>query len=328
MVALLAACFLLGLPLLAQQPSTVDSNLPLFVVMAAINAAGYDAGLDSPHASPVRRMVRQQIAAARPASLEALRSFYAAHRRPDAARDLSQFISFALLIGAPPDFPFRVKEPELPPDVSALRDLRPLLAAFYQEADLEALWERYRPAYGQELERYNEGLGQLMLEVNGYLRIATSGFLGRNFWVYVDLLGAPGQGERAGLRARLLRGGQHRPAAETGESPPRLAALLAGAAGLQAQCAGAQQGRLAMVCRRRACPRPSAAQRFPAVADRIAYPRDGTAAGPGLIGRQATATRKSWKKDIYWRPISTKRWRNLNSRQPEYGSIIPRCWRS
>ena len=32
-----------------------------------------------------------------------------------------------------------------------------------------------------------------MLEAGGYLRIASSGFLGRDFWIYVDLLGAPGQ---------------------------------------------------------------------------------------------------------------------------------------
>ena len=198
-VLVASACFLAGLPLMAQHTAPVDSSLPLFVVMAAINAAGYEAGVDSPHASPVRRLVRQQVAAAKPASLEALRAFYVARRHPDPVLDLSQFISFALLIGGPPDFPFRVKEPELPPEVSALRDLRPLLAAFYQEANLEALWEEYRPAYEQELERYHEGLGYLMLEVNGYLRIASSGFLGRNFWVYVDLLGAPRQANARGF---------------------------------------------------------------------------------------------------------------------------------
>ncbi len=187
------ACLLACLPLLAQQPAPVDRNLRLFVVMAAINAAGYDAGLNSAHASPVRRLVRQEVAAAQPASLEALRAFYAAHRHPDSVRTLSQFISFGLFLGGPPDFPFRVGESELPPEVSALRDLRPLLAAFYQEADLEALWEKHQPAYEQELERYNEGFAQLMLEAGGYLRIVSSGFLGRDFWIYVDLLGAPGQ---------------------------------------------------------------------------------------------------------------------------------------
>ena len=60
-------------------------------------------------------------------------------------RTLSQFISFGLFLGGPPEFPFRVSELELPPEVSALRDLRPLLAAFYQEADLGALGRNISP---------------------------------------------------------------------------------------------------------------------------------------------------------------------------------------
>ncbi len=191
--ALLLACMPCGGTLAAQQPATADSTLPLFAVMAAINAAGYDAGLDSPSSSPIRRQVRQEIAAAKPASLEALRKFYTEHRQADTARDLSQFVSFALLVKGPPDFAFRVRDLELPPEVAALRDFRPLLTAFYQEADLEKLWEKHRPAYERELERYDEGLAQVMFEVNGYLRVPSSGYLGRNFWVYADLLGAPGQ---------------------------------------------------------------------------------------------------------------------------------------
>jgi tetratricopeptide (TPR) repeat protein len=196
-------CALAALPLCAQRPAPApaDSTVPLFVVMAAMNAVGYDADLNSPRNSPVRAEVRRDIAAAAPPSLAELRVFYVMHRNPNPARDLSQFISFALLIGGPPDFPFRVREPELPAEVAALRELRPLLAAFHKEAQLDQLWEKYRPAYESELDRYNYGLGQIMLEVNGYLRITSSGFLGRNFSIYVDLLGAPGQANARGFGA-------------------------------------------------------------------------------------------------------------------------------
>lgn len=173
--------------------AAADSTVPLFVVMAAINAAGYDADLDSPLNSPIRKQVRADIAATNPPSLAALRTFYAAHRSPVPSRDLSQWVSFALLIGGPPDFAFRVKDAELPPEVSELRDLRPLLAAFYQDARLEQLWQKYRRAYEVELTRYDEGLGQAMLEVNGYLRLGSSSFLGRDFSIFMDLLGAPNQ---------------------------------------------------------------------------------------------------------------------------------------
>jgi tetratricopeptide (TPR) repeat protein len=188
-------CVATAVPAMAQRPApaSADSTVPLFVVTAAVNAAGYDADLNSPRNSPVRTQLRQDIEKAAPPCLRDLRVFYAAHRNPNPVRDLSQFISFALLIGGPPDFAFRVREDELPAEGTALRDLRPLLATLYKEARLDELWEKYRPAYERELSRYDDGLARIMLEVNGYLRITTSGFLGRSFSIYVDLLGAPGQ---------------------------------------------------------------------------------------------------------------------------------------
>ncbi len=187
------ALALAGVSVQAQQLASTDSTLPLFVVMAAANAAGYDAGLDSPLTSPVRKQLRADIEALNPPSAAKLKEFYAAHHNPSASRDLSQWVSFALMLGSPPDFAFRVKPADLPPEVTAFADLRPLLAEFYKEAQLEKLWEKYRPIYEDELTRYNEGLAQVMLEVNGYLRLGSSAFLGRDFSIYVDLLGAPEQ---------------------------------------------------------------------------------------------------------------------------------------
>lgn len=186
-------CLALAVSALAQQPATTDSSHTLFAVMAAVNAAGYDADLNSPHNHPVRAAVRREIAAANVPSLTALRTFYAAHRNPNTARDLGQWISFALLIGEPPEFKFRVREGDLPPEVAALKEFRPLVAAFYKEASLDKLWAKYESEYDRELQRYDDGLARVMLEVNGYLRLPTSGFLGRNFTVHVDLLGAPRQ---------------------------------------------------------------------------------------------------------------------------------------
>jgi tetratricopeptide (TPR) repeat protein len=192
---LVLVCALPGALLGAQQPASADSTVPLFVVMAAVNAAGYDTALDSPLNSPARKQVRAAVAAANPPSLAALRSFYAAHRDPNPVRDLSQWVSFGLLLGDPPDFNFRVPDAEVPAPVWPLRDLCPLLAKFYVEARLEELWQRFRPAYEAEMARYNQGLEQVMLQVNGYLRLGSSSFLGRDFSIYVNLLGAPEQAD-------------------------------------------------------------------------------------------------------------------------------------
>ncbi len=46
-----------------QQPTgQLDANPTLFVVLAAANAAGYDAGIDSPSNNPVRQIVRDRLA--------------------------------------------------------------------------------------------------------------------------------------------------------------------------------------------------------------------------------------------------------------------------
>ena len=87
----------LVVPAIGQQ-STLEVDPNLFVVMAAINAVGYDADLASNANSPVRVQVRQWVAQTKPAVLEQLKSFYEAHRKTDPARNLSQFISFALCI--------------------------------------------------------------------------------------------------------------------------------------------------------------------------------------------------------------------------------------
>ena len=73
----------------------------------------------------VREMVRREIEAAHPASLEKLQGqFFADHRQQDWSAELSQYISFALCVEAPPDFKYRYHHNELPPDVARLDDFR------------------------------------------------------------------------------------------------------------------------------------------------------------------------------------------------------------
>ena len=78
--------------------------------MAAINAAGYDAGLNSAVNSPVREMVRSAIAARNPDSLPDLKEFFAIHRQKDSSADLTQYISFALCLQGPPDFEYAYRQ--------------------------------------------------------------------------------------------------------------------------------------------------------------------------------------------------------------------------
>lgn len=171
----------------------LDASPALFTVMAAINAAGYDADLQSPSNSPLREAVRREVAAKNPACLRELREFLALHRQKDATTELSQYVSFALSVSGPPDFGFRYRSNEVPPDAAELDGLRPLLQKFYREADIDRLWRSAQPAFEQAIARYHRPAMDALLQVNAYIRSSTSAALGSRFQIYVDLLAAPNQ---------------------------------------------------------------------------------------------------------------------------------------
>ncbi len=180
-----------------QTPITATENqfgtsITLFSTLAAINDAGYDAGMDSSlnEKYKVRTQIRQELAKKNIASLPELRAFYTAHKKGSDTADLSQYISFALLAGAPPNF--ELPSGPLPPDVEPIKDLSPLLARFYREAGLEDLWNRSQKAYGVAISEYQDPVINTIFEANGYLR-NPSGYTGRRFQIYLDLLAAPNQ---------------------------------------------------------------------------------------------------------------------------------------
>ena len=184
---------LLIFPVGAQEPNQLDGNLTLFSVLAAINAAGYDADLASPNNHPARMAVRQAIAATDVPVLADLKKFVAEHRQSDPSAELSQYISFALSAGGPPGFEYRIGGNQLPPDVAALRGFEILMSRFHREAGIDELWKKAQPALEDLIARYHDPVSRTVLEANAYLRHPPGTFLGRRFQIYLDLLGAPNQ---------------------------------------------------------------------------------------------------------------------------------------
>ncbi len=178
----------------AAQQGQLDASPSLFTVMAALNAAGFDADLASPSNHPLRDAIRAELAKRNIPSLEGIKEFIARHQQRDDTAELSQYISFALAVTGPPDFGFKTRDVEIPPDAAALRGFAPLLAAFYREAGIEDLWNRSQSAIEAYLERYHEPVARAVLEANSYLRQDTgTNYMGRRFQVYVELLAPPNQ---------------------------------------------------------------------------------------------------------------------------------------
>jgi hypothetical protein len=193
-VVLLAPGLLLGQQTAqAQGQGQLDASEALFTVLAAHDAAGFGADLASDANSPARKQVRDLLTSKHLDSLDDLKRFFADHHLPDPVAELNQYISFALTLESPPDFRVRLRPEELPPDVRKLEGLNEKIVAFYKEAGIASLWRQFHVDYERVLFAYHPGVTQALLEVNAYLRNPTSGFRGRRFQIYVDLLGPPNQ---------------------------------------------------------------------------------------------------------------------------------------
>ncbi len=158
--------------------------------MAAINAVGFDTGLAT--SPPLRKQVLEAVKARNPAVLPGLTEAYrAATYQRSSTAILTEFISLGLSLKSAPDFDWRVRQVEVPPDALALDRFRQLLPRFYREAAIADLWKRTQPAIEVQLVAYQEPVVRAIGEVNAYLRNPGFGYLGRHFQVYFDLLTPP-----------------------------------------------------------------------------------------------------------------------------------------
>ncbi len=175
----------------AAEPGQLDANLSMFTVMCALHAGGYDAEIDSPNNHPIRAAVVKNLASRQLKTGAEIREWLENRKLGPKNLDLNRFISFALSVQGPPNFGYKFASHEMPPDVVSLAGFERLLSRFYAEARIEELYKQAQPAIDKMLERYQEPVVQTIGQVNGYLRNPTSGYTGRRFFVYLELLGPP-----------------------------------------------------------------------------------------------------------------------------------------
>ncbi|MBS1828921.1 MAG: tetratricopeptide repeat protein [Acidobacteria bacterium] len=201
---LLAIFVLAGPASLVAQQNQLDFNPSLFSVMAAINAAGYDADIQSPSNHPFRHDLRKHFAAKNLPVVAELKRFYRDHKQDSDAQTLSQYVSFALVTDGPPNFKYRFRSNEIPPEVTALEGLQDLMKRFHQEAQIDAIWKQVQPLFecqiggcklkdGTAIEGYHDPVVRTVQETNAYLRIPSSGGERYRFQIFLDLLAAPNQ---------------------------------------------------------------------------------------------------------------------------------------
>ena len=193
-------------PEIQKPPSLIDPAGPqislqtseaVFYIAVALNACGYDAGLDQ--SAPIRQKVRDQVNAAIQASAEAqntrdqLCAYIRQHELSDSSHNLSQYVSLALYVTPPPELTNSVPLTEMPPDSTQVVELLPVLRKFAREIDLHYIWISVRPQYDAIVNSLHDSLTRMIVSTNAYLKMPANVTSGSRFAVVLEPLLDPGQ---------------------------------------------------------------------------------------------------------------------------------------
>lgn len=185
-------------------PSLVDpagptisliSAEPVFLMAAALNACGYDDGLEE--SAPVRKRVREEMNLALAKSEDArnkrdrLCLYIAQHRMTGGVRDIAQYISLALYLTPPPELETAVELTEMPPDSTQVVEIVPLLRDFAAAVDLHGIWLVVHPIYDKEADQLHDPLSKMIVSTNLYLKMPAETYNGRRFVVVIEPMLSP-----------------------------------------------------------------------------------------------------------------------------------------
>jgi tetratricopeptide (TPR) repeat protein len=172
----------------ARSPLTFQADEELFDTLCAVYAAGSRASGSSgaPTAEPADAALRQALLSAQGPATDALRNFYQTHLLASPDEVVSRYISYALVVGAPPSYPYLLEVDELPPDVLSLEGFTSVLAAFHKEAGLAAQWRRLQPLYDQQIAPIEGPVLKLTQIAAAYVREIQEPTATRSFRVIVE----------------------------------------------------------------------------------------------------------------------------------------------
>ena len=183
----------------------LDTSETLFSFTAALSACGFGQGpgqtssQDPEGTDPLRTQIRAELQKTIQASdkvaefTSSMCQFYRDHQTGDSGRDYAQYVSLALFVDGPPSFKAKMREADLPPDAIYVVGFLPLIAQFYKDAKVHDLWVEHRGDYNGLIDHYTTAVAKMVFDTDIYLKLALSGYLGREFTVYLEPLGALGQ---------------------------------------------------------------------------------------------------------------------------------------
>jgi hypothetical protein len=149
----------------------VGADERLFILMAALNLAGYDYASGSGDFSPLRKQLRNDLAAIDPTLRGRLADYYKVHLRAgaDGPPRLGGYVGLSLALSAPPALSLQARRLELPDDVVAAADFAPLVREFYARSDVAKSFRSATRQYKQEIEAARQHVGAVIFQTLNYL---------------------------------------------------------------------------------------------------------------------------------------------------------------
>jgi hypothetical protein len=190
----------------------------LIIMMAALDAAGFDPTPAGADPSVFRAQVRQDFADLDPDLRSRLRTFYERNKLPPPASEADQaarYVSLAFALGPPPTLEAPSRSDDLPGSLLEVLDFAPLVKEFYRKSGVEEKLVSYTRAYQAEGDRLGRPTSEMVRAVLSYLHtqpviVSTERVVvkapgkkkgpqrytnrdhQRHFFIVSDLLGAPG----------------------------------------------------------------------------------------------------------------------------------------
>ena len=149
----------------------IAPDVRTFVVMAALNAAGFDFETGGQPLSPARAALRKDLVGLDPKVREKLASFYQSHRRQgvDETSDAARYAALSVMMTEPPGFTvYQSSDRPIPDDLLPLLEFIPLLREFYIKGGIRELTPKYISVGEGYAAIYRTPIGNTIYDVLDY----------------------------------------------------------------------------------------------------------------------------------------------------------------
>ncbi|MDX6694550.1 MAG: hypothetical protein QOF02_2153 [Blastocatellia bacterium] len=161
---------------LSQYGIRIQPEARLIVVMAALDAAGFDPAAEGQQPAPFRAQVRREQAELDADLRTRLRRFYEGHRlhqengaEPTPAEQAARYVSLAYALGPAPAFEAPARTDDLPASLLEVLDFAPLVREFYRKSGIDERLPGYMRSYQSAGDELRPGAGEMVRSVLSYL---------------------------------------------------------------------------------------------------------------------------------------------------------------